>query len=319
MKAVAVIVSSLFGSALAAPVIVWKGAKRESESASFSSKSVKASSLFGSVVEGSTNSESSLAAAIFLVGRSDNGSEALTQLTSSGSLPGVASKYNDASLVHSHVAGIESQYSVARDVGAGAGAGADSGRKVLEVSLHEFSNKLTALTEGPTNAQMEVDENGMITKAQKDANNRVRALSDADLVIVNVPASTQPSKIDDAVVKAIEHKSIQNVILAGVRSTDEIKYERNMETRRRMKVMNNDANTNNGRRLEQNQNDDANNNNNNDDMSGVYYVHMTPNIFAGILFAFMFAFVTYTGITCMGMIEGQDVYVTKMPTIGREA
>jgi hypothetical protein len=33
----------------------------------------------------------------------------------------------------------------------------------------------------------------------------------------------------------------------------------------------------------------------------------------------LFAFITYTGFSCMGMITGQDVFVAKMPTVGREA
>jgi len=55
------------------------------------------------------------------------------------------------------------------------------------------------------------------------------------------------------------------------------------------------------------------------DNSGVYYVNMTPNIFAGLLFMFLFTFVAYLGIACMSMIQGQDVYVNKLPSIGREA
>jgi hypothetical protein len=33
----------------------------------------------------------------------------------------------------------------------------------------------------------------------------------------------------------------------------------------------------------------------------------------------LFSVVTYIGVSCMGMISGQTVYVTKMPSIGREA
>ena len=59
---------------------------------------------------------------------------------------------------------------------------------------------------------------------------------------------------------------------------------------------------------------------NNQDGSNVAYVHMTPNILAGILYTIMFIVVTQIGIGCMGSIQGQgDIYVKKMPTIGREA
>ena len=33
---------------------------------------------------------------------------------------------------------------------------------------------------------------------------------------------------------------------------------------------------------------------------------------------FMFVFTAHLGLSCMNMIEGQDVYVKKMPHIGRE-
>ena len=77
-----------------------------------------------------------------------------------------------------------------------------------------------------------------------------------------------------------------------------------------------------GRRLEDMQQEEGQNQNNkqaDDDMAGVYYVSMTPNILAGILFTLLFAVTTWIGVTCMGMIAGQDVYVKKMPPVGREA
>ena len=54
-------------------------------------------------------------------------------------------------------------------------------------------------------------------------------------------------------------------------------------------------------------------------MTGVYYVAMTPNILAGLLFGLLFVVITYIGVTCMGAIQGQDVFVSKMPSVGREA
>ena len=54
-------------------------------------------------------------------------------------------------------------------------------------------------------------------------------------------------------------------------------------------------------------------------MSGVYYVLMTPNILAGILFLLLFTLIAMIGLNCMGAIAGQDVFVSKMPTVGREA
>ena len=59
--------------------------------------------------------------------------------------------------------------------------------------------------------------------------------------------------------------------------------------------------------------------NGNDDLSGVYYVAMTPNIFSGLLFTFMFIVVTFVGISCMSDIQGGDTFVDKYPSLGREA
>mmetsp|Transcript_10649 Transcript_10649/g.21904 ORF Transcript_10649/g.21904 Transcript_10649/m.21904 type:complete len:245 (+) Transcript_10649:29-763(+) len=50
----------------------------------------------------------------------------------------------------------------------------------------------------------------------------------------------------------------------------------------------------------------------------VYYVAMTPNILAGILFGFLFVFMTIIGMSCMNDIEGQTVFVDKMPHVGKE-
>lgn len=294
MKVATLIVALFVGSASAAPAIVWTN--DNAEAVVHSSKTVKASSLLSHGSE----SDSSLATAVFLVGRSSDGSETLSGLTSSGSLPLVASKYNDATAVHSHVAGIESPFSIVRDVGA------DTDRRVLQVSLNEFSSKLTSIEKDTPETDIVVDEQGMVNRAK------------AELVVVNVPSTVAPSLLDELVMKAIDNKSVGTVILAGVRSADEVKLERSMAQRRKMKTLEDNGKR---RRLEDanNGDDDNANNNNNDGTTGVYFVHMTPNIFAGILFTLMFTVVTFIGVSCMGMIAGQDVYVTKMPTIGREA
>ena len=305
MKVAAFVISCFLGSALAAPAVVWSKSKEASQSVVHSSKSVTAASLLA-MVDGPSD-QSSLAATIFLLGRAPDGSDSLSGLASSGALPLVAAKYEDASAVHSHVSGVESAYTVTRD------AGANTDKRVLQVSLSEFSSKVTQLGQAPEKEELEVDENGMMNKATKHANLREKALAEANFLIVNIPASTDPSEIDAAVVQAVDHMSIGSVVLASLRSHDEVKHERVLLSHRNTAVMKQQT----GRRLADQANaDDANAA---DDTTGVYYVHMTPNIFAGIMFFFLFAFVTYTGITCMGMIAGQDVYVSKMPTIGREA
>eukprot|EP00518_Triparma_eleuthera_P003737 CAMPEP_0182453410 /NCGR_PEP_ID=MMETSP1319-20130603/484_1 /TAXON_ID=172717 /ORGANISM="Bolidomonas pacifica, Strain RCC208" /LENGTH=253 /DNA_ID=CAMNT_0024651341 /DNA_START=66 /DNA_END=827 /DNA_ORIENTATION=- len=53
--------------------------------------------------------------------------------------------------------------------------------------------------------------------------------------------------------------------------------------------------------------------------SAQYYVYMTPNILAGVLFGFMFFVVAMIGFSCMNDIEGQTVFVSKLPDVGKEA
>jgi hypothetical protein len=191
----------------------------------------------------------------------------------------------------------------------------------LEISLSELNRKLTSLKENAKPIEhVEVGQDGILSKANSGANHRARALAQADVIIVNVGSNTDASEIDSAVVNAIEHDSVKNVILAGIRSVDEVKHARALESRRRMSIHQTESSQliAGRRRLEDADagNDDANAN---QDMSGTYYVLMTPNIFAGILFTFLFSFVAWTGINCMGMIQGQDVFVNKMPSVGREA
>lgn len=317
MKVASLILSSLLGSALAAPVIVWK--KDAAGSVVHTSKTVTAASLISGAADVPAD-ESSLASVVFLVARAKDGTENLSFLASSGALPGVASKYDAAHAIHHHVSGIESPHAIASL--ARNGFAENSQHRVLEISLNEFDRKLTSLKESPKSIeQVEVGEDGIMSKSDSEADHRARALAQADVIIVNVASNTEASKIDSEVVKAIEHESVKTVILAGIRSVDEVKHERVLERRRRMSIMEKNGKSEpfaGHRRLEDQQDvgDDAANN---EDMAGTYYVLMTPNIFAGILFTFLFSFVAWTGINCMGMISGQDVFVKKMPTIGREA
>lgn len=49
-----------------------------------------------------------------------------------------------------------------------------------------------------------------------------------------------------------------------------------------------------------------------------YYVKMTPNILAGVLFMFLFTFVVLTAFLCMNDIEGQTYFVKRLPVVGKE-
>lgn len=307
MKTAAVILLSLVSSVASAPAVVWKSNQRN-RSGHHCSHDVHASDVLTKTLN-EDGLDSEIQAVVFLLRRSKDGSETLTALASEGFLPAIAVKYDDAHVIHHHVSGIEGSNTIARGASA-----ARPGDVVLQVTLSEFSSKLLSL-EAPL--EIEVSESGMLSKAAKHSNKRTRLLSEANIFIVDISANTDPAAIDRAVVAAIEHPKIGSVILSAVRSTSEVKMDRDVQARRRMQAMQKAGSSmlaSNARRLDQ-----AADGNNNQDLSGVYYVQMTPNILAGIMFFFLFTFTTYIGISCMGMIAGQTVYVSKMPSIGREA
>jgi ABC-type Na+ efflux pump permease subunit len=157
------------------------------------------------------------------------------------------------------------------------------------------------------------------TVTKKIVHKRAKALAKARTLIVQVPATTQASVLDDAVRQSLVQAS--TTLLTAVRSAAEVKLERNMAAQAQVSRMA-DAGTpqeQRRRRLEDANGQNGDNQNQQQDLSDIYYVSMTPNIMAGLLFFFLFTFVAYVGLTCMGMIAGQDVYVKRMPTIGREA
>lgn len=331
LKLLGFIAATLLSAALAAPAVVWKKQPQQvspNDRSLHSSESLSASGLLENVLLTSEAPQpASLSAVVFLVGKGEDGSEQLTELASSGSLPLTSQKYGEAAAVHHHISGLESSSTVVRDA-------TKNGKKVAQVSLHELSNKLSALS-APT--EMEIDSTGSVAATaqttSKTALKREREISRADVLIVTVNAKRDAAELDASISSTIDSPHVASVVLAGIRSIDEVKHERYLASKRRMTAMEQegqtvlDARTNNRRRrLEQEEQqgdaagDDAvNNGNNGDDMSGVYYVYMTPNIFAGLLFGLLFIVVTFIGVSCMGAIQGQDTFVTKMPSIGREA
>eukprot|EP00571_Detonula_confervacea_P010704 CAMPEP_0172309916 /NCGR_PEP_ID=MMETSP1058-20130122/10905_1 /TAXON_ID=83371 /ORGANISM="Detonula confervacea, Strain CCMP 353" /LENGTH=307 /DNA_ID=CAMNT_0013022629 /DNA_START=23 /DNA_END=946 /DNA_ORIENTATION=+ len=292
------------GLTSAAPAIVWKSGSSSSSGPSHISDAIDARSLLSSV-DGERDS-SALAAVVFLVGRDANGSEGLASLVSGGSIPRVQEKYGLANEVHHHVQGVESARTVARDA-----RQSGVGSTVAEVSMEEFQRKLSSI------AQTEVEGGVEGKKVSKAEQKRRRAISEADVLVVNVGANEDATKIDSAIVAAIESSSVRNVVLSSIRSIEEVKHARTLAVGDRF-TKHKAARSSAGRRLEDEADNENNQNNNNQDQEGVYYVNMTPNIFAGLLFFFLFVFTAYLGLTCMNMIEGQDVYVKKLPVIGRE-
>jgi len=327
MKAQALLFSTFVSAALSAPAIVWKNSRqRQSSDGSQHRADVLTSTdlLVDAFQTPSSEaaSSSSLDAVVFLLGKDADGTESLRKLAGAGELPLVSGKYDDADAIYHHVSGIESIHTVSREA---EGIAKGSKQSVLSVTLDEFNTRMEGQT---TPAKVEVAQNGVLAKSKRYSNKRIRALADADVLIVNIdPKQTNAADIDSGVVKAIESNEIENVVLASIRGLEETKYEREVIAMRKLdKMHERGARVLNAkhRRLDQEEQDGENNNANNannnaEDTNGVYFVSMTPNIFAGILFFFLFTFITLIGMTCMGAIASQDVYVSKMPAIGREA
>ena len=323
MKLLLLVLAASVGLTSAAPAIVWKAGSSTSSSSgpSHISNAIDTRSLLSSVsnTNNEESSQSALAAVIFLVGRNADGSEGLSSLASSGKLPGVQDKHRLAHEVHHHVQGVESSRTVARDAQL-----SELGNNVAEVSMEEFQRKLSSI------AQTTVEEGGATTddnmKATKAEQKRRRAISEADVLVVTIGPNDDAAKIDAAIVAAIDSSSVRNVILSTIRSTSEVKHARKLAVLDKYitTTKNNEARGSydgNGRRRledEANKENGQNNNNNNQDEAGTYYVNMTPNIFAGLLFFFMFAFTAHLGLSCMNMIAYSDVYTKKLPYIGRE-
>lgn len=307
----AILVLALIYSASAAPAVVWKSGKN-SQAVTHSSDRILVADVLADTL--TVESRKSLPSVVFLLGRQQDGSDALTSLASQGALPGVASKYDGSHTIYYHVSGMESAHTVVRDASRAAPE-----HKVLAVSLAEYSKKMASLDE--TTQEMEVSENGKISNAQK----REQEIEEANCLIVYIDADTDAAEVDRAIIGAIEHSSIDNVVLGSVRSTDEVKLERvNFAKRRQeaMQITGSKLVSSSRRRLEEEQEEeqDAEDGNNaNEDVQNIHYVHMTPNIMAGLLFGLMFTLVTFLGISCMGEIRGQHVFVSKMPSVGREA
>jgi hypothetical protein len=260
-----------------------------------------------SVLEDVSASEdsSSLSSVVFVLKKGDDGSESLTELASNGKLPETFEKYNDATSVYHSVSGIESPVAMVRECNH-----ASNGHKVLQVSISELDTKLS-----PPAAEVPTD------LKTKSAKKRAKDMKNANVLVVLVDPN-EANNLDQTIAQTIDHPNVESVVLTAIRSIEEVKHERRLLAQKRhnsMMVAGERHLESKRRRLEEAEGDDNNNNNNNGDMSGVYYVYMTPNILSGLLFGFMFITTTYIGIQAMAAIAGQDVYVNKMPSIGREA
>lgn len=245
----------------------------------YTSDEVSAASLFD---------DSSNLQIVFLLGRGNDGSESLTRMAPF--LSGVAQK--SVNFIHSHVSGVESVHAMVRNAG--------KSNKVAVVGLNELGMKFNS-------SSSQLDQ----------PTKKSREIISANVLLVDVDAETSPDALDRAMQEALSRAD--RVVLTAVRSIEEVKQERVKIARRRME-MQYQAGAHMSRRLENNQENQAGQQQAvNQAQTGVYFVQMTPNILAGLLFFFLFATIAWIGISCMGMIAAQDTYVKKMPAVGREA
>lgn len=291
----------------AAPALIWQQASGASSVPIYTSEDISEKELLRDIID-----DSSLQV-VFVVGRQEDGSETLSSWTKAGSLPGVAGAAPRALAIH-HAASVHSTTSMAKTA-------KNIDQTAIQVGLDELKYKIEHLR---TADEIQVDADGeTVAKKMQQLQKRARAVENAKTLVVEVPADTDPSLLDAAIVDSIEREF--TVVLTAVRSVQEVKLERSRDAQARVARMAETSILSNRRRLEEAQQEYDNNNqqgqnrNQGQQDQSVYYVSMTPNIMAGLLFFFLFTFIGLVGFSCMGMIAGQDVYVKKMPTIGREA
>jgi hypothetical protein len=294
------------------PALVWSnsaGSSRQEESSRssvFTSDEIAAAALLD---------DAAPLQVVFLLGRASDGSESLTRMA-----PFLSSivERSPADVIHSHVAGVESLSAMKRTLAAAAAVGnkKQDKNKVAVVGLHELGMKFNASPMEQASVPTMTTTTTTTTTKKKS-----REISAANILLVDVDAQTSPEVLAGAVHQAIAHAD--RVVLTAVRSIGEVKDERAKIARRRMEMQYQagahivDGRHRRRRRLENNQNQQAVVVE--DQVSGAYFVQMTPNILAGLLFFFLFATIAWIGISCMGMIAAQDTYVKKMPAVGREA
>jgi hypothetical protein len=315
-RAALVAISSLLLSerCTAVPAIVWsKTEQRDLERLPEYTSEELVLSQFVASLDLSSSSGNDLSV-LFLLGRNSNGSESVTSVA-----PFLTKTQQEATPTtqHMHVSGLESGTVMIKAM--------PQEIAPLLINLNEWSWKLNSTQEEEKEEVVEMDSTGGIgipSKSQVKQSKRTRAVDSASCLIVQVPSDIPAVSLDATIAQALGHPFVSTVVLSSVRGVEEVKYERELAMRRKLQRATIVGGTKNPvtydaahRRLDQNAAQD----NSNSDLSGVYYVQMTPNILAGLLFFFMFATVAMIGLSCMNMIAGQDVYVHTMPSIGREA
>jgi len=232
----------------------------------------------------------------------------MSKLSSTGKLPETQKRFENAVSVFYNVDNMESRHTVARD----ARTAIKSKEHVVYASLDDTLSKLESLMD----VSAEISETGDVVMSSRKSRRRVRALENARVLVVQV-SPDEIESLDSVIATSIDHPKVHSTILAGIRSTEEVKHARKLikverrrgggRRRRRRRRLDEQVDD------EEAQDDDAYDTN-----RDVAYVYCTPNILAGILYMLFFTATALVGISCMTDIQGQDVYVSKYPAIGLE-
>ena len=210
------LVSTLFTSALAAPAVVWTKSSTSSD-ISATTHSSEPTSLTSLLAPYTSQSGSHL---VLVLGRTDEGNDALTTLASSDQLPKVSQAYGKAETVHHYVKGNESPQVLSKQL-------EDMHDLFIETDMSKFSLN-------------EVEEEG------------------EGVTLVHVPWSTPASAVDALIAQALTKEALTSVTLTSIRPLTEVLLERDLAQKAQYAQLAKEANTasTHRRRLEDGNGDD---------------------------------------------------------------
>lgn len=335
---VLLVLSLLCSGAVATPAIVWKSlSSSHTENGSsnnplYTSHEVKAVDLVAQLQPSSSSSSEGKLSVLFVLARDTNGAESLTATAPllTQSMIATAATNRDC-VVHQHVSGVPNAAALVRQFRSAndneENTNNNNNKPMLCKTLTELDQRLNETTLMLQQQQLQTASSypdGVVVVLPNTNKKNINKNIDANVFVVHVASDTAPESLDAAVARALADPRVATVAVTAVRGFDEVHHERRVEQKRRFLAASQPqkhqlSSAQHGRRLDEAQDNNANANDASTTTAGVYFVSMTPNMLAGILFFGLFMTVTWIGISCMGMISGQELYVNKMPTIGREA
>lgn len=194
--------STLLTSALAAPAVVWTKSSTSSDSAVSTTHSSDPTSLTSLLAPYTSQPGSHL---VLVLGRTDEGNDALTTLASSDQLPKVSQAYGKADTVHHYVKGNESPHVLSKQL-------EDMHDLFIETDMSKFSLK-------------EIEEEG------------------EGVTLVHVPWSSPASAIDALVAQALTMEALSSVTLTSIRPLTEVLLERDLAQKAQYAQFAKEANT----------------------------------------------------------------------------